>query len=107
MPVQGEVNILPGAFQAMALLRLMPDEDEIATILEAEVQLQGTPKFKPGLRKWGAAAAGWPHNRLVLDFLHECEQIPVLGVDLAARVAIAGKYGRWRPYSPEPSSSGD
>ena len=98
-------SLINGAFQAMALLRLVPDEDEIGTIIEmarnpeAEEQLQGTPKFKPGLRKWVAvAAAGWPHNKLVLEFLHECEQTPVMGVDLAARDAIAGKYGKWRPY---------
>ena len=98
-------SLIDGAFRAMALLRLVPGEDEMAAIIEmarnpeAEEHFQGTPKFKPGLRKWVAvAAAGWPHNKLVLDFLHECEQYPVMGVDLAARDALAGKYGKWQPY---------
>ncbi len=89
----------------MAMLRLVASADEIPAIIrmaqnpDAEQQLQGTPKFKPGLRQWVAvAAAGWPQNELVLEFLHECEQYPVMGVDLAARDALAGKYGNWRPY---------
>jgi HEAT repeat protein len=101
----GNLSMIGGAFCAMAMLRLVANADEIPEIIrmaqnpDAEQQLQGTPKYKPGLRKWVAvAAAGWLHNELVLEFLNECEKYPVMGVDLAARDALDGKYGNWQPY---------
>jgi hypothetical protein len=97
--------LINGAFRAMAMLRLIPAEHEISAIIDmarnpiAEQELGGTPKLKPGLRKWVAvAAAGWPHNDRVLGFLHECEQYVNRDLDIAARDALAGKYGKWQPY---------
>jgi hypothetical protein len=97
-------ELVYGAFQAMAMLQMVPSTAEIAKILqtaefkEAEKVVEGYPNDPVGLRHWvAAAAAGWPHE-LVDAFLRRCLLIKDNQLQLAAEQSLLGKYVKWNPY---------
>jgi hypothetical protein len=97
-------SITIGAYQALAMLRLVPEDTLIKEIIKivsdpkgAEV-VQGYPNDKTGLRKWVASAsAGWK-DELKTDFLDDCEEIQDQHLTMAVKSARKGKYLKWSPY---------
>ncbi len=97
-------KIMDGAFTALAMLRLVPEDDDIKRIIElardtrAAQEVKGHPDDITGIRKWVAtASAGWK-DELKMDFLHECISFQDQHVTIAAEGAINGKYEKWLPY---------
>ncbi len=100
----GRFELIDGALQAMALLRMIPRESEILELIrvaelpEAVEAVRGYPGDPCGLRKWvAAAAAGWPRD-LVREFLERCLPSTNQGLRLAAEQSLKGKYVKWNPY---------
>lgn len=100
----GRFQLINGALQAMALLRMIPSESEIIELLRiaelpAAVQaVRGYPNDPRGLRQWvAAAAAGWPRE-LVLEFLNRCLPSTDHQLQLAAEQSLKGRYVKWSPY---------
>lgn len=97
-------NLTYGAYQALAMLRLVPEDISIKEIIRigsdpkgAEI-VQGYPNDKTGLRKWVASAsAGWK-DELKIDFLNDCEKIQDQHLIMAVDSARKGKYIKWSPY---------
>lgn len=97
-------RITYGAFQALALLKLVPDDNVIKRIIEigsdvkgAEI-VQGYPNDKTGLRKWVASAsAGWKEE-LKNEFLADCEKIKDQHLLIAVENSRKNKYVKWNPY---------
>ncbi|MFT7037071.1 MAG: hypothetical protein ACJA2S_005613 [Cyclobacteriaceae bacterium] len=93
-----------GAYQALAILRLVPEDISIKEIIRigsdpkgAEI-VKGHPNDKTGLRKWVASAsAGWK-DELKTDFLNECEEIKDQHLTMAVESARKGEYVKWSPY---------
>lgn len=93
-----------GAFQALALLKIVPSDKDIKEIIKigsdpkgAEI-VQGYPNDKTGLRKWIAtASSGWK-DELKIDFLNDCEKIKDQHLLMAVESARKGKYIKWDPY---------
>jgi HEAT repeat protein len=97
----GNYPLMHGAFHAMAMLRLVPTNEQIERIQQAasdpraEMEVKGSPTDRTGNRLWVAiAAAGWPRD-LVRPFLEECLAIPDQGLQLAATNSLKGKYTKW------------
>lgn len=96
--------IMQGAFTAMALLKLLPEDDDIKKIIEIALDpkiteiVKGHPKDSTGVRKWVAtAAAGWK-DELRIDFLYDCLKIDDAHVKMAVEDALKNKYVNWKPY---------
>ncbi|MFF7889928.1 HEAT repeat domain-containing protein [Streptomyces sp. NPDC020794] len=82
-----------GALQAVAMLRLAPDQETVTYILD--FIKERSPH--DGLYFWPAvAAAGWTGQR-VQDFLTSCVSGPRSDVAEAATTSLAGNYGTYRP----------
>lgn len=97
-------SLINGALRAMALLKLVPSEDEISRIIEiAEAPeavdvVGGWPGDPRGLRQWVAVAAAlWPRP-LVEPFLQRCMALPEKTLQLAVQDSLKGKMGKWNPY---------
>jgi hypothetical protein len=89
----GNDMLADGAFRAMAMLRMVPDEATIATLID----LVSARPPEDGIPFWVVAAApGWKGPK-VEAFLHECESSPRKDVCDAAKDALLGKYRRWKP----------
>lgn len=92
----GDLDMLSGAFQAMAMLRLTPPADQIDAILGFLATYdESSPRT---LHFWpAAAAAGWGHHPKVEPFLKACLQSPREDVREAAGLSLKGKYKNWNP----------
>ncbi len=97
-------KIMAGALKALAMLKVVPNDDNITRIIElardprAVIEVRGHPLDVTGFRKWVAtASAGWK-DELKIDFLKECLEFNDQHLTLAAKSALAGKYEKWMPY---------
>jgi hypothetical protein len=89
----GNDTLTDGAFRAMAMLRMVPDDGAIAKVIDL---VSARPAEDP-LRFWiAAAAAGWKGAK-VEAFLRECGSSQRKDIRDAATEALQGKYGKWRP----------
>ncbi len=93
-----------GAFRALALLRLVPDELTIKEIIKrglnphAIEDVKEYPNDKRGLRLWVAAASsGWKKEHKS-DFLKECKGIKDNLLALAVENSMKNEYVKWNPY---------
>ena len=93
--------LLMGALRAIALLKLIPDNATIRSIVEVARRpefidcVPGYPGDQSGLRYWIAvASAGW-EPRLVHDFLLECQLINDASLRYAVENALKSKYVKW------------
>ncbi|GGK93774.1 hypothetical protein Ppa06_61960 [Planomonospora parontospora subsp. parontospora] len=88
----GNESLLDGAFRAMAMLRMVPDDAAIGRILDF---LAPRPS-EDGLRFWPAvAAAGW-QGEAVRAFLTGCAAGPREDVVEAAAYSLTGRYKTYR-----------
>ncbi|WP_460607527.1 hypothetical protein [Hymenobacter terrigena] len=92
---------IDGALRAIALLKLVPDDETIQDIIAVARQpefidgVRGYPGDKSGLRYWVAAASsGWKKS-LTHEFLLECQLIKDTSLKHAADQALKGKYLKW------------
>jgi hypothetical protein len=92
---------LNGALRAIALLKLVPNDATIQSIIAVASQpehvddVRGYPGDRSGLRYWVAvASAGWK-TELVNDFLSECLLISNTSLKHAAESALRRKYVKW------------
>ena len=86
--------LIDGAFRAMAMLHLVPDDAAVAEMLDYAKALGEEGEER---RFWLAAAApGWRGAR-VQAFLDECERSAAEHVREAAHLAKAQKYRKWQP----------
>jgi hypothetical protein len=86
--------LVDGAFRAMAMLRLVPDDAAIAEMLDYAKAAGAGGEER---RFWLAAAApGWRGAR-VEAFLDECARSSAENVREAAALAKARKYRTWQP----------
>lgn len=99
----GNPMLMDGAFRAMAMLRMTPDEAIVNQIIDTATQLASQhdqhthPAMRVDLRFWVAAAApGWSGPR-VTQFLEACLAVPNDQLRRAAQTALAGKYLAWNP----------
>jgi len=97
-------RITYGAFQALAMLQIIPEDKAIKKIIEIALDpkgvevVQGYPGDQSGLKKWVASAsAGWK-DELKLEFLDSCSEINDDHVKMAVESARKGKYINWKPY---------
>ncbi len=97
-------KLMAGAFTALAMLQVIPDDKHIIKIIElarnpkASKEVRGHPNDKTGFRKWVAtASSGW-RNELKEDFLNECLEFDDGHLILAAKSSLLGKYEKWYPY---------
>lgn len=97
-------ELIDGAFQAMAILQMIPTKSEIARIIktaelpEAVEFVRGHPTDVCGLRNWVVvAAANWPHDA-VHDFLERCRTLGDPNLQDAAEHSLNGKYIKHSPY---------
>jgi len=92
----GDLMMLSGAFQAMAMLRLVPPAEQVEAILDF---LAAYGESSPlTLHFWpAAAAAGWGYHSKVEPFLRACLQSPRDDVREAASLSLKGKYKNWNP----------
>jgi hypothetical protein len=85
--------LVDGALRALAMLRLIPNDDEIARILA----YGGKLSVNHGNRFWIAAACpGWPRG-MVAEFLTETAKSSRTDFQEAVALASSGKYKSWRP----------
>lgn len=85
--------LIEGAFRAMAMLRMMPDDASIAAMIDYARR----PGPHEEARFWLAAAApGW-RGPLVEAYLDECARAPQENVREAAALARSHKYRKWQP----------
>lgn len=91
-------RVYNGAFRAVAMLKLVPADATIQTIIRlardptAVDMVRGYPADKTGLRYWVAvASAGWKPE-LVADFLAECDQMGDTALKWAVENSKRGKY---------------
>ena len=86
-------SLIDGALRAAAMLRLVPNDGEISTILEFASSL---PK-DDGNRFWILAACpGWPADK-ISRFLDDVGKSSREDFQEALLLARAGKYKTWRP----------
>lgn len=90
-----------GALRAIALLKLVPDDATIQSIISVVRQpehvddVRGYPGDKSGLRYWVAvASAGWK-SELVNNFLSKCLLINNTSLKHAVESALKRKYVKW------------
>jgi HEAT repeat protein len=89
----GNEMLIDGAFRAVAMLRMKPEEEAIHKI----VRYGALRQPDDGLRFWiAAAAAGWSSAE-VTRFLAECARGSREDVRQAAIAAQQGKYRKWNP----------
>ncbi|NRA36549.1 MAG: hypothetical protein HRU15_00270 [Planctomycetes bacterium] len=95
---------MDGAFCALAMLKIVPDDEDIKKIIDlacdpkAISEVKGSPTDNTGFKKWVAtASAGWK-DELKVDFLNDCLEIKNQHLTLAAESAMKGKYEKWQPY---------
>jgi hypothetical protein len=92
---------LNGALRAIALLKLVPNDATIQSIISVASQpehvddVQGYPGDKSGLRYWVAVASASWKTELVNDFLSECLLISNTSLKHAAESALKRKYVKW------------
>ena len=92
---------IDGALRAIALLKLVPDDETIQRIIAVARQpnfikdVRGYPGDKSGLRYWVAAASGGWKKSLTQEFLLECQLITDTSLKLAADQALKGMYIKW------------
>jgi hypothetical protein len=86
-------SLIDGALRAAAMLRIVPEDDEISAILEYAGAL---PK-DDGNRFWILAACpGWPVEKIA-GFLNDVGMSSRADFQEALQLARAGKYKTWRP----------
>ncbi|MEE8625082.1 MAG: hypothetical protein V3T19_07055 [Acidiferrobacterales bacterium] len=86
-------SVVDGAFRAMAMLRLVPDDESVNEIL---CYVERLP-VDDGMHFWVAAAsAGW-HTPEVNSFLATCENSGREDLMEAASLSRDRKYKKWRP----------
>lgn len=86
-------SLIDGALRAMAMLRLIPDENEISQILDYASRLS----YDDGNRFWIIAACpGWPASQTG-KFLDDTMTSSRLDFQEALSLARVGKYKAWRP----------
>jgi HEAT repeat protein len=86
-------DLIDGAFRGMAMLRMTPDKQSVAAIIQ---YVSALPVDDP-VRFWVAAAApGW-RGPDVERFLTDCARSSREDIRSAAIAAEQGKYQRWRP----------
>jgi group I intron endonuclease len=97
----GNEMLIDGAFRAMAMLHMVPDQQTIDHILDlaspmaGEADLTSPSATRVDLRFWVAAAApGWP-GRKVRQFLETCLLIGDDQLRHAAQAALQRKYLNW------------
>ncbi|MGW6272128.1 HEAT repeat domain-containing protein [Streptomyces sp. NPDC055060] len=89
----GNKNLVDGAMQAVAMLRLALDQETVTEVLDF---IEARPPHE-GIYFWPAvAAAGWTGQR-AHDFLTSCVDSPRSDVAEAATNSLAGNYGAYRP----------
>lgn len=89
----GNETLVGGALQAVAMLRLVLDQETVTNVLDF---IEARSPYD-GIYFWPAvAAAGWTGQR-VHDFLTSCVSSPRSDVVEAATHSLAGKYGTYRP----------
>ena len=90
-----------GALRAIALLKIIPDDETIQSIIAVARQpkfvdgVRGYPGDESGLRYWVAAASGGWKKSLTHEFLLECQLIKDTSLKFAADQALKGKYIKW------------
>ncbi|MCH8862605.1 MAG: HEAT repeat domain-containing protein [Proteobacteria bacterium] len=85
--------LIDGALRAIAVLRMLPKENEIKSMVAFARALS----LDDGRRFWvAAAAAGWVMPE-VREFLSECAESPRQDLQEAAEYSLAGKYKNWHP----------
>jgi len=85
--------LLDGAFRAMAMLQMVPNENDISKIIEYASKLDK----EHFLRFWVVAATpGWKCKKAI-NFIKECGDVEREDVKLAASLAAQGKYKKWSP----------
>lgn len=95
----GNLDLIVGALQAVAMLHLRLNEPAIAQIITfASAQPRPTQRHEAErIRQWtAAAAAGW-QCPAVLAFLNECLPTSDQGLQRAVTAALKGKYVKWSP----------
>jgi hypothetical protein len=82
-----------GAFRAMAMLKMVPRENQIDQILRvvSALPLDHYNRFWPL-----AAAPGWKGDNVVA-FIAECTRSPRSDIQEAAKLAADQKYKKWNP----------
>ncbi|MFE5664244.1 HEAT repeat domain-containing protein [Streptomyces niveus] len=89
----GNETLVGGALQAVAMLRLAPDQETVTDVLDF-IEARSA---QDGIYFWPAvAAAGWTGRR-VQHFLTSCISSPRSDVAEAATNSLAGNYGAYRP----------
>lgn len=93
MMQSGNTMLVDGAFRAMAMLRLTPDDETVSEI----VAYVSTENRDDSLRTWvAAAAAGWNPD-LVAPLLKECASSSDQQLARAANSSLKRKYVKWSP----------
>ncbi|MBK0404821.1 hypothetical protein I5M27_17650 [Adhaeribacter sp. BT258] len=96
--------LIDGAFRALALLQIVPDDAIIKEIFEKAIDpkavdfIQSYPNDPRGLRLWAAAASSGWKNELKSSFLKDCDLIPDNALKFAVENSRKGKYVKWNPY---------
>ncbi|MEV8420489.1 HEAT repeat domain-containing protein [Streptomyces niveus] len=89
----GNETLVGGALQAVAMLRLAPDQETVTDVLDF-IEARSP---QDGIYFWPAvAAAGWTGRR-VHHFLTSCISSPRPDVAEAATNSLVGNYGAYRP----------
>lgn len=89
----GNDMLIDGAFRGMAILKIVPSEEQIDQILcfVSALPLDHYNRFWPL-----AAAPGWKGEN-VAAFIAECAQSPRADIREAAKLAENQKYRKWNP----------
>lgn len=86
-------SLIDGALRAMAMLRLVPEEKDIARILD----YAGSLPVDDGNRFWVIAACpGWP-TKVIERFLEDAANSSRSDCQEAVLLAKSGKYKSWNP----------
>jgi len=89
----GSPSVIDGTFRAIAMLRLVPDDELLGRIIAFVTRLD----LVDPLRFWvAAAAAGWTGPNVEV-FLRGCLTSPRNDVVEAATDSLAGTYKKYRP----------
>jgi len=100
----GNYMLMDGAFRAVAMLRLVPDDATFAAMIavarspQAALDVGGFPDDDTGVRRWLAAAAAGCKPALVKHFLEECRGFSDVDLQQTAADSLRGKYGKQTPY---------
>lgn len=84
--------LMDGALRAMAMLRMVPNDDAVDGIISFAKQRTS----RDALRFWPAvAAAGWPRE-VVCEFLMQCADGGREDIMEAAKASLAGEYRKYQ-----------